>query len=420
MNSPLGNNTDMTWKAIREGRRGVTHHPPQNGSTLPDHFSFYGQIDGLEDPPQVPPKLSSQRKFLGRGSILGLYAVEEAIAHASLDMAAFEPDRKSLFVGAGDFTRVSYLDFYQAVKSQAGPGWKTPEITGLNEAALHRVNPFFLLEGLPNNIFSYLTALYEIMGTNGSMSSLSSCGSQALESCERAIRWGEADVGLVVGCGSWIDTYVRFELDGLGILSRALNGVDSYRPFDRRRDGFFTSEGAAVLVLEAAESAQARGARPLGRIRGTGNAQEVTTTHHLAVPSLAVSRVCRVAMGDEEISPADLAFILPHGSGTKKGDQLELRGLMSYLGEDGNQIPIAGWKPYTGHMGSASDIGEMILGFRALTEGALPPTPGFERAEREFGGLNIRSEECPVQGEAFLSLSNGLGGQSSATLLSAP
>jgi 3-oxoacyl-(acyl-carrier-protein) synthase len=71
-------------------------------------------------------------------------------------------------------------------------------------------------------------------------------------------------------------------------------------------------------------------------------------------------------------------------------------------------------------MGSASDLGELILGFYALEEGVLPPTPGFEQSDREFNELNIPAAECRIGGKAFLSLSHGLGGQSSATLMSAP
>ena len=91
-------------------------------------------------------------------------------------MSEVAPERKSLYVGAGDFTRVGYVDFYAALKQTAGESWDAPKPESLNEAALHKVSPFFLLEGLPNNLFSYLSAMYEFMGPNGSFSSLSSCG----------------------------------------------------------------------------------------------------------------------------------------------------------------------------------------------------------------------------------------------------
>ena len=71
-------------------------------------------------------------------------------------------------------------------------------------------------------------------------------------------------------------------------------------------------------------------------------------------------------------------------------------------------------------MGSASDLSEMILGLSALKDGRLPPTPGFALKDDAFEALHIPTEECAVAGAAFLSLSHGIGGQSSATIVAAP
>ena len=420
MLSPIGSGVDANWEAVRGGGCGVERHPQGEGPPLPENFLYFGAVEGYGEPPVIPPKLNSQRKFLNRSSILGLHAVQEAVESSGADLFDIPAGRKALYVGSGDFTRIEYLDFYSAFAQSSGPDLAPTDPGVLNEKALYQVNPFYLLEGLTNNMFSFLSARYEIMGTNGSLTSLSSCGAQALEMCDRAIRWNKADLGLVVSCGSWIGELIRFELDGLGILSRASAGADSFRPLDRRRDGFFPAEGAAVLVLEAADSARARGARPMGRVRGTGNFQEVVSRSHIAVPFEAVARACRSAMSEAEMETSALSFVLPHGSGTKMGDRLEMRAVKDFLGDGADKVPLAAWKPYTGHMGSASDIGEIILGLRALAEGVLPPTPGFERAEAEFEVLDVVASERPVGGEAFLSLSHGLGGQASATLLSAP
>ena len=415
----VGENAAENWEAFRAGTSGVARHQSEESESLPDNFLYHGRIPGHKDPPEVPPRLASQRKFLNRGSILGLYAAAEAVACAGLDMSEVAPERKSLYVGAGDFTRVGYVDFYAALKQAAGEAWDFPNPESLNEAALHKVSPFFLLEGLPNNLFSYLSAMYEFMGPNGSFSSLSSCGAQALENCDRVLRFGEADVGLVVGCGSWAHPVMLLELDGLGILSQAKDGPASFRPFDKRRDGFFPGEGAAALVLESAESARARGAKPLGRVIGAANCQEFSSERYIPVPTGAVLHSVESAMAEAGLSPDELAFILPHGSATPQGDAGELSALLSYCDKAKCASPLAGWKPYTGHMGSASDLSEMILGLSALKDGRLPPTPGLEQKDDAFEALHIPAEECAVEGAAFLSLSHGIGGQSSATIVAA-
>lgn len=415
----LGQSAAENWESLRAGRRGIAYHESEENDSLPDNFFYHGVVPGHEDPPEVPPKLASQRKFLNRSSILGLYAAAEAVACAGLDMGDVAPERKSLYVGSGDFTRVGYVDFYSALEQTSGEAWDAPEPASLNEASLHKISPFFLLEGLPNNLFSYLSAMYEFMGPNGSFSSLSSCGAQALENCDRVLRFGEADVGLVVGCGSWAHPMVLLELDGLGILSRAKEGASSFRPFDKRRDGFFPGEGAAALVLESAESARARGVKPLGRVVGTANCQEFSSERYIPVPTGAVRRSVESAVAESGLAPDDLAFILPHGSATPQGDAGELAALLEYGNIAKDPLPLAGWKSYMGHMGSASDLAEIVLGLCALKDGRLPPTPGFELQDDAFEALYIPTEECAVAGAAFLSLSHGIGGQSSATIVAA-
>ncbi len=413
----LGASVSENWKALCAGRSGVACHRDGECASLPNHLSYHGRVAGYEDPPEVPSGLASQRKFLNRSSILGLHAAREAASCAGLDMGEIAPERKALYVGSGDFTKMGYEDFYAPLKETAGEAWNFPKTEDLNQAVLHGVSPFFLLEGLSNNLFSYLSAIYKSMGPNGSFSSLSSCGAQALENCERVVRSGEADVGLVVGCGSWAHPMMLLELDGLGVLSQAKEGAASFRPFDRRRDGFFPGEGGAALVMEAAERARARGAQPLGRVVGTANCQEFSRERHIPVPKGAVGFSVESAMAEAGLGPDALAFVLLHGSGTPRGDAGELSALLEYRDKAETLCPLAGWKPYTGHMGSASDLGEIILGLSALREGRLPPTPGLERKDDAFAALCIPDEECSVVGSAFLSLSHGIGGQSSATVV---
>ncbi|HDH00574.1 MAG TPA: hypothetical protein ENG80_02040, partial [Nitrospirae bacterium] len=124
------------------------------------------------------------------------------------------------------------------------------------------------------------------------------------------------------------------------------------------------------------------------------------------------------AMEEAGCSADDLAFINPHGSGTRKGDASELSSVIDLLG-DKKDVPICGMKPYTGHMGAASDIAEIILGINAVENRTVPGTLNFEGTEQKFSGLKISGSHQSCEKDTFLSVSYGIGGQSSAVAVSA-
>ena len=82
-------------------------------------------------------------------------------------------------------------------------------------------------------------------------------------------------------------------------------------------------------------------------------------------------------------------------------------------------MPICALKPYTGHMGAASDLAEVILGVRAAAAGVVPGTLHFESADPEFADLKISAGQQPCARPRLLSVSYGLGGQSSAVAVEA-
>ena len=234
----------------------------------------------------------------------------------------------------------------------------------------------------------------------------------ALELALRSIAHGKADVALAVGCGNWITEVPLYELASIGILSKCTSGIHSFRPFNRQRDGFIPGEGGAAIVLEAADRAYERGAEILGKIKGCANYSELSDNNGFGVPAKVCKRSIELALSDAQCEISDLASINPHGSGTQQGDRSELRSIMDILGEKHSDVPICGMKPYTGHLGAASDIAEIIFGIRAVRDRIIPATLNFEETEREFSGLKISNTHQTCERRSFLSMIYGIGGQS--------
>jgi 3-oxoacyl-[acyl-carrier-protein] synthase II len=415
--TPLGIGLDENWRNLKGLQTGIRYYP-QDG--VPMFLQYLGKVGGFEVEKDVSPRLLGQMKFLNRGSLLGFAAAREAVTQSGMEIGGIPPGRRALYIASGDTTRVGYDFMYPAVKDGTRGRWEKMDHELFNRSTVGKVNPFFLLESICNNLFSFLSACFEFMGPNTTLASHSPHGGNALELASRSIEQGHADIAMAVGCGNWITEIPLYEMDGLGILSRCRYGITSYRPFDRKRDGFIPGEGGAALFLEASEVAKKRGARIWGRPIGFGNDIEFSNDHSLTVPSRVTQRSIHLALEGSGCDLRDLSFVSPHGSGSPKGDRSELSSIQAVWGERRHEILLTGMKAYTGHLGAASDLAEVIFSIRALTEKMVPATLNFKQADPEFGDLRIRGSHGSCEGHHFLSISYGIGGQSSSVVVEVP
>lgn len=414
LTTSIGKNVEENLNSIRAGRSGIAHYPLEG---LPDFLQYRAEVKEYALPPDIPPKQEGQMKFLNRGATLGFCASAEALSPFREKVPGTDPGRRALYVASGDFTKTGYDFMYAALKEGSGGRWEHVDQSKLNSAALNRVNPFFLLESLSNNLFSFLSAYAEFMGPNTSLASLSPNGGTALELAYRSIRMDKADIALAVGYGNWITEIPIYELEGLGILSKCRSGISSYRPFDSGRDGFIPGEGGSAIFLACSDIVKQWGVRPLGKILGSENCIEFSANQRMGVPDHVIRQNLFSALRRAGCSPGDLACLIPHGSGTQKGDRSELRSIKDVLGDKVSNVPVCGMKPYTGHMGAASDITEVIFGMNAVKNGAVPPTLNFRRTEKEFADMKISNAPQTCSRNMFLSISYGVGGQSSSVIV---
>jgi 3-oxoacyl-[acyl-carrier-protein] synthase II len=412
--TPLGRNSEVNWQNLQAMKTGIAYYP-RDGT--PNFLQYFGKVPDVEIPNDIPKKLIGQMKFLNRGALLGFFAVREAVSQSGMPLSDIPPGRRALYLASGDFTKVGYDFMYPALKDATDDTWQKIDFEKLNISALNKVNPFFLLESISNNLFSFLSAFFEFMGPNTSLASLSPCGGYALELALRSIKHDKADVALAVGCGNWITEIPLYELESIGILSKCTSGIHSFRPFNRQRDGFIPGEGGAAIFLEAADRAQERGAKILGKVKGCANYSEFSDNRGFSVPARVCKRSIELALRDAQCEINDLASINPHGSGTQQGDRSELRSIMDVFSEKHSDVPICGMKPYTGHLGAASDIAEVIFGIRGVQNRIIPATLNFQETEKEFSDLKISNTHKTCEKRIFLSIMYGIGGQSLAMVV---
>ena len=188
------------------------------------------------------------------------------------------------------------------------------------------------------------------------------------------------------------------------------------RPFDKARDGFVISEGAAVLVLEDLEHAINRKARIYTELVGYGCSSDA---HHLTAPppdGNGALRAMKLALKQARIPPSKVDYINAHATSTPSGDFAEncaIKTLM--LGPDGKQRPqdvtVSSTKGATGHLLGAAGAIEAVFSVLAIRDNIRPPTLNLEELQaKDFDCNYVPLEKQQGRVDVCLSNSFGFGG----------
>jgi 3-oxoacyl-[acyl-carrier-protein] synthase II len=224
--------------------------------------------------------------------------------------------------------------------------------------------------------------LADRFGTQGSPISLSTAcasGASAIQLGVEAIRRGETDVALCIGADGSVnpESLIRFSL--LSALSTANDPPQSAaKPFAKNRDGFVMAEGAGALVLESLEHATARGAKILGVIEGCGENADSFHRTRSSPDGKPMIECIRDAIADAGLTPDDIDYINPHGTGTPENDKMECLGVTAVLGERAKSVPISSNKSMIGHTLSAAGAVEAVFTLLTLEHQRVPPTINYE------------------------------------------
>src|SRR3954463_7366611 len=224
--------------------------------------------------------------------------------------------------------------------------------------------------------------LADRFGTKGSPISLSTAcasGASAIQLGVEAIRRGETEVALCVATDGSVnpEALIRFSL--LSALSTANDVPEAAaKPFAKNRDGFVMAEGAGALVLESLEHAKARGAKILGVIEGCGENADSFHRTRSSPDGKPMIGCIRDAIADAGLTPDDIDYINPHGTGTPENDKMESLGITAVLGERAKNVPTSSNKSMIGHTLSAAGAVETVFTLLTLEHQRVPPTINYE------------------------------------------
>jgi len=231
----------------------------------------------------------------------------------------------------------------------------------------------------------YVSLNHQVTGKSFTVCSACASGATAIGQAYRRIRTGICDRVFAGG----VDALSPFIVAGFHSLRLLSSGP--CRPFDAERNGLNPGEGAAVLVLERAETAIERGAVPLARIAGFGEALEAYHQTRADPEGKGVSRA--IEKGIQGVADTEPPFdhVHLHGTATEFNDVSEYQGLKRVLGDRLSEIPVCSTKSMTGHtFGGAGSIAS-VFGLLSLLHDTVPPTLHHEKRDARFELLSIRN-----------------------------
>jgi 3-oxoacyl-[acyl-carrier-protein] synthase II len=189
------------------------------------------------------------------------------------------------------------------------------------------------------------------------------------------------------------------------------------RPFDLDRDGFVLGEGAGVLVLEAREHAQARGAKILGVLKGYGSSSDA---YHMSAPLETGEGVCqaiRTAISESGVPLTEIGVVNGHSTSTPLGDVAEVKALGKVFGSHLKSMKVHSTKSMIGHLLGGASAVEGIALLMTLNSGKVHPTMNVINQDPEIDidcSPNIMSTTTARYG---ISNSFGFGGHNSCIVL---
>ncbi len=224
------------------------------------------------------------------------------------------------------------------------------------------------------SISGALAQAFAITGPSATISATCASGAFAIAFAAEQILLGNAEVMIVGGTEAPLVPAVIAQLDAAGVLGTHADPKQTCRPFDVTRNGLCLGEGSAFLVLESSASVARRGVRPLARLAGWGLSVDHSGRAGVSESGLGMLTAASKGMDAAQLTPAEIDYVNPHGTGTRLNDAAEARALHELLGARAGRVPCISTKPITGHCLGATPALEAVLCVEALIRQRIPRT----------------------------------------------
>jgi 3-oxoacyl-[acyl-carrier-protein] synthase II len=396
--SPVGNNVKETWDAILAGTSGagmITHFDASKHKTR-----FAAEVKGFDPVTVFGPR---EARKMDRFTQFAAAVAIEALVQADLKIDESNRDRVGILIGSGI----------------GGIGTILEQAEVMRERGPDRVSPFLVPMMISDSAAGVLAIRIGARGPNMALATACASGNNAIGEGLEMIRRGAADV-MIAGASE--AAIVPVAMAGLNVMtalsSRNDDPQSASRPFDKDRDGFLMGEGAGILILEALDHAQARGAKILCEIRGYATTDDA---HHISAPAengAGAALAMKLALENADLDFTDIGYINAHGTSTQLNDKSETAAIKTVFGEQAYNVPISSTKSMTGHLLGASGAIEAVFCILAIRDEILPPTINYQTPDPECDLDYVPNQPRKASPKHVMSNSFGFGGHNATLIFS--
>ena len=401
----FGRGAMQTWRAIVDGRSGITARHPFENDLHPLQVAGYVDLACLEG--------FEREKNLGRAAQFGLAAGLDAYADANLARGTPHAHKIGVCLGASTFPVIEdRLDRLGSLLD--GARWNAQRY-----AQLCRERPWLLAQSDAASISSLLSDRLGLEGPSITVQAACTSATQAIGHAFHSLRAGQGTVMLAGGTDSMLSMMCVTGFALLGSLAQRWSSpTQASRPFDRTRDGFVVAEGATVLVLEELDHALTRGARIYAELLGYGSSCDAYRFTDMQPEGRGAVLCMQAALGDAQVLPEQVGYINAHGTATPLNDRIETHAIRQVFETHADRgLAISSTKSQLGHLLCAAGAVELMATALALYDKILPPTINLENPDPECDLDYIPGFARPAEVNVAMSNSFGFGGQNGSLVL---
>jgi len=360
--TPLAVGVEESWKKLCAGESGIKNVTQFDASSLKCQVA--GEIqDFVAEDFLRPKKIKRGDRFVH----FLLAATKMAMEDSQLKINSSEEYR----VGVIAATAIGSCKTFEANHELIVQGH------------MKNVTPYLVINLSANTAAGEMAAMCGARGPHHFLQEACSGGTNAIGLGFKAIKHREAEIMIVGGSDAGISPTLMASLDNLGAIATSWNDQPrrSSRPFEKKRNGFVTSEGSGVLILEELGHAKARGTKIYAEIVGYGSTCDA---YHAVAPlpsGESAAKCMELSIEEAGIKPEQIEYINAHGTSTIANDETETVAVKKLFGQRAKEIMISANKSMIGHMWGAAGAVEGIFTAKTLQEGLIPPTINLDEPD---------------------------------------